>query len=229
MVYWLVKYVFLGPIIRLMGRPVVTGLENIPKEGPVLLVSNHLAVMDSFIQCLYVPRRICFLAKSDYFTGTGLKGRFKRWFFTSVGQVPIDRTNRDAAQAAVDTALKVLDDGQVLGIYPEGTRSPDGRIYKGKTGAARIIAEKNVPVIPMAMIDTEKFNPPGTVLPRFHKVKMIVGKPIDLTPFANSKGDEFLIRSITDKIIETLMEMSGQQYVDEYAADVKKKLQNKES
>ena len=146
--YWLFKYIFMGPLLSLLGRPKTEGLEHIPDSGPAILASNHLAVADSFFKPLVVRRRITFLAKAEYFTGTGLKGWFTRWFYTVAGQVPIDRSNADAAQAALDTAKRLLDDGKLLGMYPEGTRSPDGRLYKGKTGLARLALETGVPVIP---------------------------------------------------------------------------------
>lgn len=221
MVFWLLKYIFVGPILRIMGRPKVFGIENIPAEGPAIIVGNHLSVMDSFFQTLYAPRPIAYLAKSEYFTGKGIKGRLKRWFFLSVGQVPIDRSSGDAAQTAIDAAVHALDENRLLGIYPEGTRSPDGRLYKGKTGIARIVTERDVPVIPIAMIDSEKFNPPGKLLPRYHRVTMIVGKPIDLSHFTDGAGDPFMARAIVDKIMHTIMDLSGQDYVDMYAADVK--------
>jgi 1-acyl-sn-glycerol-3-phosphate acyltransferase len=163
--YWLLKYIFLGPLLTVIGRPKVEGLEYVPHSGPAILASNHLAVMDSFYLPLVVRRRITFLAKSEYFTGTGFKGWLSRWFFTAVGQVPIDRSSADAAQAALDTAKRVLGEGKLLGMYPEGTRSPDGRLYKGKTGLARLALETGVPVIPVAMIGTNRVNPPDGFLP----------------------------------------------------------------
>ncbi|MGZ4578331.1 MAG: lysophospholipid acyltransferase family protein, partial [Mycobacterium sp.] len=158
--YWLFKYVLLGPLLYLLGRPKVEGLEYIPSSGPAILASNHLAVMDSFYLPLVMRRRITFLAKAEYFTGTGLKGWFQRWFFNAVGQVPIDRTDADSAQAALTTAERLLSAGKLLGMYPEGTRSPDGRLYKGKTGLGRLALHTGVPVIPVAMIGTNAVNPP---------------------------------------------------------------------
>lgn len=157
--YWLFKYIFMGPLLSLLGRPKVEGLEHVPASGAVILASNHLAVADSFFLPLVVRRRITFLAKAEYFTGTGLKGWFTRWFYSVSGQVPIDRTDADAAQAALDTAKRLLDEGKLLGMYPEGTRSPDGRLYKGKTGLARLALETGIPVIPVAMIGTDVVNP----------------------------------------------------------------------
>jgi len=165
--YWLFKYIFIGPLLSLMARPKTEGLEHIPDSGPAILASNHLAVADSFIKPLVIRRRITFLAKAEYFTGKGLKGWFMRWFYTVAGQVPIDRSNADASQAALDTAKRILGEGKLLGMYPEGTRSPDGRLYKGKTGLARLVLETGAPVIPIALIGTDALNPPGTKMWRF--------------------------------------------------------------
>ena len=219
--YWLLKYILLGPLLAILGRPKVEGLEYVPQSGPVILASNHLAVMDSFYLPLVVRRRITFLAKSEYFTGTGLKGWFSRWFFTTVGQVPIDRSNADTAQAALDTAERVLREGKLLGMYPEGTRSPDGRLYKGKTGLARLALETGVPVIPVAMIGTNVVNPPGTTMLRFGRVTVRFGKPMDFSRFDGLAGNRFIERAVIDEVIYELMGLSGQEYVDIYAATVK--------
>ncbi|ATA28487.1 1-acyl-sn-glycerol-3-phosphate acyltransferase [Mycobacterium lepraemurium] len=220
--YWLFKYVLLGPLLSLLGRPKVEGLEHVPSSGPAILASNHLAVMDSFYLPLVVRRRITFLAKSEYFTGTGLKGWFQRWFFTAVGQVPIDRTDADSAQAALITAKQVLAQGKLLGMYPEGTRSPDGRLYKGKTGLARLALQTGVPVIPVAMIGTNVVNPPGSNLLRFGRVTARFGKPMDFSRFEGLAGNRFIERAVTDEVIYELMGLSGQEYVDIYAASLKK-------
>ncbi|OMC20351.1 1-acyl-sn-glycerol-3-phosphate acyltransferase [Mycobacterium sp. SP-6446] len=221
--YWLFKYVLLGPLLTLLGRPKVEGLEHVPSSGPVILASNHLAVMDSFFLPLVVRRRITFLAKSEYFTGTGLKGWLSRWFFTAVGQVPIDRSSADAAQAALNTAEHVLSQGKLLGMYPEGTRSPDGRLYKGKTGLARLALQTGVPVIPVAMIGTNVVNPPGTTMLRFGKVTVRFGKPMDFSRFEGLAGNRFIERAVTDEVIYELMGLSGQEYVDIYAASIKER------
>ncbi|HTY29891.1 lysophospholipid acyltransferase family protein [Mycobacterium sp.] len=227
--YWLFKYVLLGPLLTLLGRPKVEGLEHVPTSGPAILASNHLAVMDSFFLPLVVRRRITFLAKSEYFTGTGLKGWFSRWFFTAVGQVPIDRTDADAAQAALNTAEQVLADGKLLGMYPEGTRSPDGRLYKGKTGLARLALHTGVPVIPVAMIGTNVVNPPGTTMLRPGRVTVRFGKPMDFSRFEGMAGNRFIERAVTDEVIYELMGLSGQEYVDIYAASVKERGNDAES
>ena len=219
--YWLFKYIFMGPLLSLLGRPKVEGLEHVPQSGPVILASNHLAVADSFYLPLVVSRRITFLAKAEYFTGTGLKGWFTRWFYTVAGQVPIDRTDADSAQSALTTAERILGEGKLLGMYPEGTRSPDGRLFKGKTGLARVALTSGVPVIPVAMIGTDVVNPPGSKMWRFGRVQVKFGKPMDFTRFDGLAGNRFIERAVTDEVMYELMRLSGQEYVDLYAADVK--------
>ncbi|MGW0044445.1 lysophospholipid acyltransferase family protein [Rhodococcus sp. NPDC003348] len=219
--YWLFKYILLGPILFALGRPRIEGAHNLPVHGPVILASNHQAVMDSFYLPLRAPRRITFLAKSEYFTGSGLKGRFQKWFFTAVGQVPIDRTGADAAADALAAGLRVLGDGKLLGIYPEGTRSPDGRLYKGKTGMARMALAAGVPVIPVAMIGTDKLNPIGSRWPRPAKIVIRIGEPIDFSRFSGMAGNRFVERAVTDEVMYKLMQLSGQEYVDVYAASLK--------
>src|SRR5271169_751763 len=181
--YWLLKYIFMGPLLAVLGRPKVEGLEHIPQSGPAILASNHLAVADSFYLPLVVRRRITFLAKSEYFTGTGLKGWFTSWFYSTTGQVPIDRTDSDTAETALNTAERLLGQGKLLGMYPEGTRSPDGRLYKGKTGLGRLALHTGVPVIPVAMIGTNVVNPPGSKMLRFSRVTVRFGKPMDFSRF----------------------------------------------
>jgi 1-acyl-sn-glycerol-3-phosphate acyltransferase len=219
--YWLFKYIFMGPLLSLLGRPKVEGLQHVPHSGPMILASNHLAVADSFYLPLVVTRRITFLAKAEYFTGTGLKGWFTRWFYTVAGQVPIDRTDADSAQSALDTAQRILSEGKLLGMYPEGTRSPDGRLYKGKTGLARLALESGVPVIPVAMIGTNVVNPPGSKMWRFGRVEVKFGKPMDFSRFEGLAGNRFIERAVIDEVMYELMRLSGQEYVDLYAADVK--------
>ena len=219
--YWLCKYIFMGPPLALLGRPKVEGLEHIPSSGPAILASNHLAVADSFFLPLVVSRRITFLAKAEYFTGKGLKGTLKRWFFTAAGQVPIDRTDSDAAQAALETAQRLLAEDKLLGMYPEGTRSPDGRLYKGKSGLARLALETGVPVIPVAMIGTDVVNPPGSKMWRFGRVTVKFGKPMDFSRFDGLAGNRFIERAVIDEVMYELMTMSGQEYVDMYATRAK--------
>ena len=221
MFYWLLKRVILGPILRLFFRPWVEGLENVPAEGGAILASNHLSFSDSIFLPLVVPRRITFLAKADYFTGKGPKGRAKAFFFKGVGQVPVDRSGGKASEAAMRTGLALLARGELLGIYPEGTRSADGRLYRGKTGVARMALEAHVPVLPVAMIDTEKIQPPGKVFPKIMRVGIRIGAPLDFSRYEGMESDRFVLRSITDEIMYELMTLSGQEYVDMYATKAK--------
>jgi 1-acyl-sn-glycerol-3-phosphate acyltransferase len=219
----------LSPILRLIFRPWVQGVDHVPLEGPVILASNHLSFSDSIFLPLVVPRKITFLAKSDYFTGRGVKGRSKALFFKGVGQVPVDRSGGRASEAALRTGLKVLADGEVLGIYPEGTRSPDGRLYRGRTGIARLALESGVPVIPVAMIDTEKIQPPGRVLPRVMRVGIRFGPPLDFSHLSDQSTDRFVLRSVTDHIMSSLRFLSGQEYVDIYASRAKTSVADEEN
>ncbi len=225
MFYGLLKVIILGPILRLLFRPWAKGLENIPAEGPVILASNHLSFSDSFFMPLMVPRPVYFLAKSDYFTGTGIKGRLTAAFFRGVRSVPIDRSSGAAADPALQTALRILGEGKVLGLYPEGTRSPDGRLYKGRTGIARIALESGIPVVPCVMVGTFEIQPPGQVRPKIKRVGVQFGKPLDFSRYKDLPGgaeDRFILRSITDEIMYALMDLSGQEYVDMYATEAKK-------
>ena len=221
MFYQFLKYVVLGPILKLLFRPWVEGMENIPKEGPAILASNHLSFSDSIFLPLQSPRRITFLAKADYFTGRGIKGFLTKGFFKGVGQVPIDRSGGRASEAALKKAMEILGNGELLGIYPEGTRSPDGRLYRGKTGIARMALEAGVPVIPVAMINTFDIQPPGQVMPRIMRVGIRIGEPLDFSRYEGMESDRFVLRSITDEIMYELMQLSGQEYVDTYATKAK--------
>ncbi|MFE3205482.1 lysophospholipid acyltransferase family protein [Embleya sp. NPDC059237] len=223
MFYRLMKMI-VGPVLRLFFRPWVEGQEHIPDRGPAILASNHLSFSDSFFLPVVVPRRITFLAKSDYFTGRGVKGRLTAAFFKGVGQLPVDRSGGRASEAALNAGLKVLREDHLFGIYPEGTRSPDGRLYRGKTGIARLALESGAPVIPVAMIDTEKIQPPGKIVPKIMRVGIRIGEPLDFSRYEGMEDDRFILRAITDEIIYALMELSGQEYVDMYAADAKKRI-----
>lgn len=220
MFYWVIKLI-LSPILRTLFRPKVEGLENLPTAGPAILASNHLSFSDSIFLPLVVPRKITFLAKSDYFTTGGVKGRLKAAFFKGAGQLPVDRTGGRASKAALETGKRVLREGKLLGIYPEGTRSPDGRLYRGKTGVARMALEAGVPVIPVAMINTFEIQPPGQVVPKIQKVGVRLGKPLDFSRYAGMEHDRFVLRSMTDEIMYELMQLSGQEYVDKYATSAK--------
>lgn len=218
--YWVVK-ALLTPVLRVCFRPWVQGASYVPATGGAILASNHLSFSDSIFLPLVLPRKVTFLAKSDYFTGRGLKGWLTRWFFCGVGQVPIDRSGGSASEAALRTARRILDEGGVLGLYPEGTRSPDGRLYRGKTGIARLALEAGVPVIPVAMINTDWVQPTGKLVPRLGRVGMRIGKPLDFRRYAGMEDDRFVLRSITDEIMYELMLLSGQEYVDTYATQAK--------
>jgi 1-acyl-sn-glycerol-3-phosphate acyltransferase len=221
LLYWLMKYVFLGWWLRLLFRPWVQGIENIPEDGPAILASNHLSFSDSVFLPLMVDRNITFLAKSDYFTGKGIKGRLIAWFMSSVGQVSVDRTGGRASEAAIHTGLRILGEDKLLGIYPEGTRSPDGRLYRGKTGVARMALEAKVPIIPVAMINTRHIQPPGKLIPRIARVGIRIGTPLSFSRYEGMEDDRFVLRSVTDELMYELMELSGQEYVDVYASRAK--------
>ena len=223
MAYFILKNFLLGPILKALFRPWVRGMENIPNSGPVILASNHLSFSDSIFLPLQSRRPVVFLAKSEYFTGRGFKGALTRWFFKATGQLPIDRSGGRASEASLNTGLRVLAQGQVLGIYPEGTRSPDGRLFRGRTGIARMALESKVPVIPVAMIDTEKVQPIGRRLPRIRRIGIIVGEPLDFSRFDGMEGDRVILRAVTDEIMYELMKLSGQEYVDTYASTLKEK------
>ena len=221
MAYFILKTFILGPLLRVLFRPWVRGLENIPSSGAAILASNHLSFSDSIFLPLQSRRPVVFLAKSEYFTGKGIKGALTRWFFKSTGQLPIDRSGGKASEASLNTGLSVLGSGQLLGIYPEGTRSPDGRLYRGRTGIARMALEAKVPVIPVAMIDTEKVQPIGKRLPRIRRIGIIIGQPLDFSRFDGMEGDRIVLRAVADEIMYELMKLSGQEYVDVYASSAK--------
>jgi 1-acyl-sn-glycerol-3-phosphate acyltransferase len=222
--YWFIKAV-LAPILRVMFRPTVVNPENVP-DGAAILAGNHTAFIDNFMIPLVVPRRVTFLAKSDYFTGRGVKGRLQAMFFRSAGQIPIDRSGGAASEGALRTGLKVLSSGNLLGLYPEGTRSPDGRLYRGKTGVARMALEAGVPVVPVGLIGLFELQPAGRTMPKLGKVEIRFGKPLDFSRYAGMEGDRFVLRSITDEIMYELMLLSGQEYVDQYATKAKAEIED---
>ncbi|HEY7143034.1 MAG TPA: lysophospholipid acyltransferase family protein [Streptosporangiaceae bacterium] len=224
MFYWVVKAI-LWPLLQLVFRPWAEGTENVPREGPAILASNHLSFSDHFFAPLPLPRKVVFLAKSEYFTGRGLKGLVSKAFFSGVGQIPVDRAGGQASERALRTGLRVLAQGQLLGIYPEGTRTPDGRLYRGKTGVARLVLEARVPVIPTAMVGTFEFQPPGKIAPRLWvRPGVRFGKPLDFSRYYGLESDRIVLRAITDEIMYELMKLAGQEYVDEYAQRSKRLL-----
>lgn len=217
MFWWLMKYVFLGPLLRLLYRPKVRGLENIPKEGPAILAANHQSFLDDLLLPLVVPgRKVVFLAKADYFDKWYL-----RWFFKGANVIPVRRESRSAAEAALQTGVRALRDGNLIGIFPEGTRSPDGRLYRGKTGVARMALEAQVPVIPVAIRGTFEALPYDRKVPRTGRVQIQFGKPLDFKRYYETPADRFVLRSATDEIMYEIMLMSGQEYVDEYGSKAK--------
>ncbi|SDU65907.1 lysophospholipid acyltransferase family protein [Jiangella alkaliphila] len=217
------KSVLLGPILRLIYRPWAEGVEHVPAKGGAILAGNHLTVIDSFFLPLVIDRKVSFLAKSDYFTQRGVKGWLKRVFFGGTGNVPVDRSGGRASEAALNTAVQILENGDLLGIYPEGTRSPDGRLYRGKTGVARMALEAQVPVVPVAMIGTAEMQPAGRIIPKVMRPGIRFGPVLDFSRYYGMENDRHVLRSVTDEIMYALMELSGQEYVDVYAASVKAK------
>jgi 1-acyl-sn-glycerol-3-phosphate acyltransferase len=221
------KTFVLGPVVKLLFRPWVKGLDSVPAEGAAILASNHLSFSDSIFMPLMVPRPVVFLAKSEYFTGTGIKGRLTAAFFRLTNQLPMDRSGGAASAQSLNAGMDVLRNGSLLGIYPEGTRSPDARLYRGKVGVARLALQARVPVIPVAMIGTDKVQPIGKRVPNIRRIGMIFGEPLDFSRYYGMEDDRLIQRSVTDEIMYELMRLSGQEYVDEYAAVVKLRLAGK--
>ncbi|MGW0963282.1 lysophospholipid acyltransferase family protein [Streptomyces gelaticus] len=221
MFYYVLKYVFIGPLLRLLFRPRIEGLEHIPEDGAAIVAGNHLSFSDHFLMPAILKRRITFLAKAEYFSGPGVKGRLTAAFFRSIGQIPVDRSGKEAGQAAIREGLGVLNRGELLGIYPEGTRSHDGRLYKGKVGVAVMAIKAQVPVVPCAMVGTFEIQPPGQVVPSIRRVTIRFGEPLDFSRYAGLENQKAAIRAVTDEIMYAILGLSGQEYVDEYAVKVK--------
>lgn len=221
MFYWLLKFVLLGPILRVVFRPHTEGVDNVPDEGPAILASNHLSYADWLFMPLTLSRRVTFVAKAEYFTTPGIKGWFQKRFFSGVGQVPIDRSGASAAEGALNSAKKILASGGLFGIYPEGTRSHDGKLYRGKTGVARLALETGVPVIPVAVVGTDVVAPPGKKFGTVTRPHVRFGRPLDFSRYEGLENDRYVLRSITDEIMYEIMRLSGQEYVDMYATRAK--------
>jgi len=221
-----VMKVAIGSPLKAAFRPWVEGLENIPETGGAILASNHLSFSDSFFLPAVLDRKVTFIAKAEYFTSPGLKGKLTAAFFKGVGQLPVDRSGaRGAGEAAIRSGIKVIESGELFGIYPEGTRSPDGRLYRGKPGGlARIALATGAPVIPVAMIDTEKIQPPGKVMPRLMRPGIRIGKPLDFSRYNGMDGDRFILRAVTDQVMYEIMKLSGQEYEDIYATAAKRQI-----
>ena len=221
MFYWFLKWIALGPLLRVVFRPQAIGADHVPVEGPAILASNHLSYADWLFMPLTLPRRVTFVAKAEYFTTPGIKGYFQRLFFSGSGQVPIDRSGASAAEGALSAAKRILADGEIFGIYPEGTRSHDGKLYRGKTGVARLALESGVPVIPVAVVGTDVVAPPGKKFGRLVRPVVRFGKPLDFSRYEGMENDRYILRSITDEIMYEIMRLSGQEYVDMYASRAK--------
>jgi 1-acyl-sn-glycerol-3-phosphate acyltransferase len=208
----------------LIFRPKVSGLRHVPSNGPVIIASNHLSFSDSIFMPLVVPRSVTFLAKSEYFTSPGLKGFIKKITFIALGQVPVDRSGGKRSEAALLTGLKLLKDNHCIGIYPEGTRSPDGRLYKGRTGIARMAIDSGAPIIPVAMFNTAEIQPTGQVVPKVRRVEMVFGEPMY---FAGDSTDQAVLRAATNQLMEKIAELSKQEYVPNmYASEAKDAIKN---
>jgi 1-acyl-sn-glycerol-3-phosphate acyltransferase len=220
-IYWVLKNVLIGPPVKRIFRPNVIGGEHVPATGPAIIASNHLSYADWIFMPLVLRRRVTFVAKSDYFTGAGIKGRFQRGFFKGTGQVPIDRSGGSASEGAMRAGMKVLERGELFGIYPEGTRSHDGRLYKGRTGVARLALEAKVPVIPCGVIGTDKVAPPGKIVASVAAPTIKFGEPLDFSRYEGMEGDRLILRAVTDEIMYKIMELSGQEYLDMYATKAK--------
>lgn len=225
MLYGAMKVSVGGPL-KVIFRPWVEGLENVPAEGPAILASNHLSFSDSFFLPAVLDRKVTFIAKAEYFTTPGVKGRLTAAFFKGVGQLPVDRSGaRGAGEAAIRSGMDVLERGELFGIYPEGTRSPDGRLYRGKPGGlARVALATGAPVIPVAMIDTEKIQPPGQVMPKIMRPGIRIGRPLDFSRYHGMEHDRFVLRAVTDEVMYEIMKLSGQEYVDIYATAAKRQI-----
>jgi 1-acyl-sn-glycerol-3-phosphate acyltransferase len=220
--YWIFKWSLFTPVVRLVWRPKVTGLENITSSGPAIVVCNHTSAVETFIVPAVIPRRLTFPAKAELFAeGGGLGKRIVAWFLAAVGQVPMDRSGGRASAGSMDSVLQVLRNGELLAIFPEGTRSPDGRLYKGKTGVARLVLQAKVPVIPVGIRDSVARHTKRLGIPYYPRTKISIGQPIEFDRYAPAAGDRDVLRYVTDEIMAAVQQQSGQVYVDAYGASVK--------
>ncbi|WP_291379071.1 lysophospholipid acyltransferase family protein [Demequina sp.] len=224
MYYQMFKHVLLGPGLKAYYRPWVEGSENVPAHGGAILASNHLSFSDSVFLPLVLKRKVVFLGKSEYFTGKGVKGAATRAFMQGVGTIPVHRGGGKASEAALRTGMQVLGGGELLGIYPEGTRSPDGRLYRGKTGVARLAIEAGVPIIPVAMINTDVAQPVGKRVPTREDIGVRIGAPLHISGYRGRQEDREALRELTDAVMDAIRAMSGQEYVDRDSAQYKREL-----
>lgn len=207
-----------GPFLRLLWRPELAGMEYVPRTGGAILASNHLSIVDSLFLPLMLERPLTFAAKSEYFTGKRLSHRFAAAYLRATKQLPVDRAGARAAQETLEAALGLLRQGDLFGIYPEGTRSPDGRLYRGRTGVGWLALAAGVPVIPVAMIGTDRVLPPGRTIPRLRKVSIRVGPPLTFEAYRDRKPASLARREITDEVMKAIQVLSGQEYVPVYAS-----------
>jgi 1-acyl-sn-glycerol-3-phosphate acyltransferase len=221
LLYWVLKWFLFLPVIRVFFRPWITGKENVPTSGPAILVANHISAGDTYLLPALLPRKVTFPAKAEAFEGKGFRGRVLKWFLEGVGMLPMDRSGGRASATSMTGVLEVLRRGDLLGIFPEGTRSPDGRLYKGKTGVARLVLQARVPVIPVGMVDTQFVRLPLLGIPVMRRPGLRVGAPIDFDRYAGAGNDRDVLRWITDEIMTAVQQLSGQTYVDAYASSVK--------
>jgi 1-acyl-sn-glycerol-3-phosphate acyltransferase len=209
-VLYLIARFVLRPMFLIL-RPTVTGRENVPATGPFIIASNHLSFIDSMAIPLMAPRRVGYLAKAEYFTGTGIRGWLSRTLFTALGALPVERQTHRAAQEALDTAMSVLRAGGGFGIYPEGTRSRDGKLARGKTGVAWLALTADCPVVPVAVAGTDRIQPIGASWPRPHRFSVTFGKPLTFPEYRGKAGNGKARREVTDTIMEAIAELSGQE------------------
>ena len=221
MLYWLLKWIFIGPLLKAVFRPEAYGAKNVPDEGPAILACNHLSYTDWLFMPLVIPRRVTFVAKAEYFEGRGLKGWIQRSFFGGTGQVPIDRSGGRASEGALRTGLRILGNGHLFGIFPEDCRSHDGRLYRGRTGIARLALEAKVPVIPVGVLRTDQVAPPGKIFGKLVRPVVRFGKPLEFNRYNGMESDRYILRAITDEIMYEIKRLSEQEYVDMYATRAK--------
>ena len=213
-----------GPFLRMLVRPTVIGADHIPSSGPAILASNHLSIIDSIYLPLMVERPVTFAAKSEYFTGTRPQDRAVAAYLRATNQLSTDRAGARAAQEMLEAALELLRSGQLFGIYPEGTRSPDGRLYRGRTGVGYLALHSGAPVIPVAMVGTEKILPPGHRIPKPGKIEIRIGEPLEFTEFRGQPAGARQRRAVTDEVVRSIQKLSGQEFVPMYASARKEEL-----